>query len=200
VAATVVLGARFVLAHELGLALWVLALLLWIVLVVRRPTIREPVSGSLLVVVAPESLAVLAAFLAPRRTPALQRAKRPTAATISGQTAIAASSPGPQPASAAKVIAPAAAMATPSMTPNTTATVPAIAAATAAGSPSVVEAGASASATRRRISQMSASPTRPRGAGRARRAASASGHDGSPGWCWYPRKAEGAPRVRLVSW
>jgi tellurite resistance protein TehA-like permease len=73
VAATAVIGTRFVLAGRPGLAfaLWVLALLFGLILVVRRPTVREPVGGSLLVVVATESLAVLAALLAPRWTTGL---------------------------------------------------------------------------------------------------------------------------------
>jgi tellurite resistance protein TehA-like permease len=73
VAATAVVGARFALAgeRELALALWCLALLLWLGLLVRRPTIAEPVGGSLLTVVAIESLALLAALLAPHWTTAL---------------------------------------------------------------------------------------------------------------------------------
>jgi tellurite resistance protein TehA-like permease len=73
VAATAVLGARITLAGKPGpgLTLWALALLLWIGLAARRPTVREPVGGSLLLVVATQSLAVLAALLAPRWTPAL---------------------------------------------------------------------------------------------------------------------------------
>ncbi|HZS25478.1 MAG TPA: hypothetical protein VFA30_10910 [Gaiellaceae bacterium] len=70
VAATAVLGARFELAglDLLALALWGLALALWLVLLVRRPALGLPGGGSLLVVVATESLGALAALLAPHWT------------------------------------------------------------------------------------------------------------------------------------
>lgn len=73
VAATAVLGARFMLAGfgDAALALWVFALLLYVVLLVRRPSLAPAVGGSLLLVVATESLAVLADLVALRRPHAL---------------------------------------------------------------------------------------------------------------------------------
>jgi len=67
VAGTAVIGARFALAGEqtVALALWSLALLFYILLVAGRPAIAAPVGSSLLFVVATESLALLAALLAP---------------------------------------------------------------------------------------------------------------------------------------
>lgn len=67
VAATAVLGARFVLAGQnaLALALWVVAALSWLALLLQTPMLGKPSGGSLLIVVATESLAVLAALLAP---------------------------------------------------------------------------------------------------------------------------------------
>jgi tellurite resistance protein TehA-like permease len=68
VASTAVLGARFLVAGDgtVARALWILALACWLGLLARRPKIAEPRGGSLLVVVATEGLAVLAALLAPR--------------------------------------------------------------------------------------------------------------------------------------
>lgn len=73
VAATAVIAVRFSLAGHgaIALGLWGLALCFWLLLVLRRPFISQFVGGSLLVVVATESLAVLAALLAPRWAGAL---------------------------------------------------------------------------------------------------------------------------------
>jgi tellurite resistance protein TehA-like permease len=73
VAATAVIGARFALIDDavFALALWSLAALLWLLLIVQRPTIETAAGASLLAVVAPESLAVLAALLARRETAVL---------------------------------------------------------------------------------------------------------------------------------
>ena len=67
VAATAVVGARFALTGNatLALVLWSVAALLWLALIVQCPAIERS-GGSLLAVVAPESLAVLAALLAHR--------------------------------------------------------------------------------------------------------------------------------------
>lgn len=66
VAATAVLAARFALADVrfVAFAFWVLAIAAWLVLLARRPEARSPSGGSLLIVVATESLAVAAAMLA----------------------------------------------------------------------------------------------------------------------------------------
>jgi tellurite resistance protein TehA-like permease len=68
VAATGVLGARVSLAGHDGLAFacWCLAVVFWVVLVVRRPRWNDVRGSSLLVVVGTQSLAVLAALLVPR--------------------------------------------------------------------------------------------------------------------------------------
>jgi tellurite resistance protein TehA-like permease len=70
VAATDVLGVRFVQADAgtCALALWCVAVVLWLALLVRRPILSEPVAGALLLVVGTESLAVLAALLAYHRS------------------------------------------------------------------------------------------------------------------------------------
>jgi len=70
VAGTAVLGVRFVFAADdrLALGLWCLALFFYLLLIVRRPTLGSAVGGSLLFVVATESLAALAALLAPHST------------------------------------------------------------------------------------------------------------------------------------
>lgn len=64
-------GARFAIAGVgvLPLVLWSCALLFWVVLLARRPSLAEIGGGSLLVVVAAESLGVLAALIAFRRGP-----------------------------------------------------------------------------------------------------------------------------------
>ncbi len=68
VAATAVVGADFSLVdwQAAALALWSLALALWLALLVRRPRPSGLSGGSLLLVVATESLAVLGALLALR--------------------------------------------------------------------------------------------------------------------------------------
>lgn len=75
VAGTAVLGSRFALAGRttLALALWSLACVLWLALLLRlrRPARGDLGGGALLVVVATESLAVLAAVLAPAVAPGL---------------------------------------------------------------------------------------------------------------------------------
>jgi len=73
VAATAVIGARFALSGQgaIALGLWSLALVVWLLLWIRRPVIDGFMGSSLLVVVATESLAVLAALLAPRWSAAL---------------------------------------------------------------------------------------------------------------------------------
>jgi tellurite resistance protein TehA-like permease len=67
VAATSVLGARVALSGEFDLALGflLLATAVWVVLLAQRPSLAPAVGGSLLFVVATESLGVLAALLAP---------------------------------------------------------------------------------------------------------------------------------------
>jgi tellurite resistance protein TehA-like permease len=67
-AATAVIGARFMQAGEgmLALALWGAALAFWFLLLLQRPQVGRARGGSLLIVVATESLAALAALLAPR--------------------------------------------------------------------------------------------------------------------------------------
>lgn len=67
VAATAVIGSRLAQAgaRPWGLLLWALAVAFWLLLILRRPTLAEARVNSLLVVVATESLAVLAALLAP---------------------------------------------------------------------------------------------------------------------------------------
>jgi tellurite resistance protein TehA-like permease len=69
VAATSVLGARFAIlgVDVVPLVLWSCALLFWLALLARRPSLAELGGGALLVVVAVESLAVLAALVAFRR-------------------------------------------------------------------------------------------------------------------------------------
>jgi dipeptidyl aminopeptidase/acylaminoacyl peptidase len=69
VTATTVIGSRFAQTGEqiLATALWALAVTLWLLLFVRRRTTRDARGNSLLVVVATESLAVLAALLAAGR-------------------------------------------------------------------------------------------------------------------------------------
>jgi tellurite resistance protein TehA-like permease len=73
VAATAVVGARFTEGGQgtIGLALWGLALLFWVALLAQRPVFAQPFAGALLVVVGTESLAVLAALVAPGRSQAL---------------------------------------------------------------------------------------------------------------------------------
>jgi tellurite resistance protein TehA-like permease len=68
VAASAVIGARLALAGEAtaALACGIVAVGLWFVLLARRPTIIPARGSSLLLVVASESLAVLAALLAPQ--------------------------------------------------------------------------------------------------------------------------------------
>jgi tellurite resistance protein TehA-like permease len=68
VAATAVVGVRFTQAGEstVALALWSAAATFWILLLVSRPEVGLTRGRSLLVVVATESLAVLAALLSPR--------------------------------------------------------------------------------------------------------------------------------------
>jgi tellurite resistance protein TehA-like permease len=69
VAATAVLGARFSVSGRdlVALALWALAIAAWAVLLARRPQLTRADGGWFLVVVGTESLAVLAALLAPDR-------------------------------------------------------------------------------------------------------------------------------------
>ncbi len=73
VAATAVIGGRFMQAGKatLALALWSAALAAWLLLLVQRPDAGRARGSSLLVVVATESLAFLAALLAPRWGPSL---------------------------------------------------------------------------------------------------------------------------------
>ena len=68
VAATAVVGTRFSLAGRqvFALGLWALAIAAWVALLAARPRGGRPDGGRLLLVVGTESLAVLAAFLAPR--------------------------------------------------------------------------------------------------------------------------------------
>jgi hypothetical protein len=68
VAATAVIGSTFAQAGQgiPAIVLWVLAFTLWLLLLGLRPTIGNARGSSLLVVVATESLAVLAALLATR--------------------------------------------------------------------------------------------------------------------------------------
>jgi tellurite resistance protein TehA-like permease len=71
VAATSVVGARLAIAEVdvMPLVLWSCALLFWVVLLARRPSLDELGAGSLLLVVAIESLGALAALVAFRRGP-----------------------------------------------------------------------------------------------------------------------------------
>jgi tellurite resistance protein TehA-like permease len=73
VAATAVIATRLAIAGRVspGLALWALASLIWLGLLVRRPAVERPRGASLLIVVATESLAVPPAILAAHRTDTL---------------------------------------------------------------------------------------------------------------------------------
>lgn len=68
VAATAVIGARFAVggAGTLALVLWSASCGFWLLLILQRPRGERIRGGSLLIIVATESLSVLAALLAPR--------------------------------------------------------------------------------------------------------------------------------------